>query len=84
MAGRHLPADWKVQAANNRLSFDEELRHRLENKWRTPLATTAFSAIKAARLGRFDGLKMVADDDGEEVWEGPGGVRVIRRGANGK
>lgn len=86
MAGRELPRDWRAQAANNRASFDEELRHRLENKWRTSLTTTNDSPIIGARLrqdSRMDGLRLVVDDDEQEVWQAAG-VRVIRRKSNGK
>lgn len=85
MAGRELPRDWQAQAANNRASFDEELRRKLENKWRTPLTTTNDSPIIGARLrqdSRMDGLRLMVDDDQQEVWQAAG-VRVIRR-KNGK
>jgi hypothetical protein len=87
MAGRSLPRDWQAQAANNAISFDEELRHRLENRWRAPLTTTNNSPIIGARLSRqdsrMDALRLVKDDEQEEVWQAPG-VRVIRRKSNGK
>jgi len=86
-AGRQLPRDWLAQAVNNRASFDEELRHKLENKWRQPLTTTNNFPTINARLGRsdsrMDALRLVVDDDQEEIWQAPG-VRVIRKKANGK
>ncbi len=86
-AGRQLPRDWQAKAANNRASFDEQLRQKLENKWRQPLTTTNESTIINGRIGRsdsrLDALRLVVDDDQEEVWHAPG-VRVIRKKSNGK
>lgn len=86
-AGRQLPRDWQAKAANNRASFDDHLRQKLENQWRQPLTTTNDSTIINARLSRsdsrLDALRLVVNDEQEEVWQAPG-VRVIRKKANGK
>lgn len=36
LQGRQLPPGWEKQAEVNRRLFDEELRHKIENAWRTP------------------------------------------------
>ena len=87
IGGRQLPRDWQAQAANNRISFDAQLREKLENQWRKPLTSIGNSSMQAARLGRkdsrLDALRLVVDDDEQEIWNAPG-VRVIRRKNSGQ
>lgn len=75
--GQQLPRDWRIQASLRAHQASSDYMQRLQNAWKGPLTTENNSELMKARLrptsdARCDALRLVVDDDAEEVWEAPG------------
>lgn len=79
--GVPLDQDWKQQAPLRAKQATDDYMHRLQNAWRGSLTKMNDSEVIKARLtsdSRANGLRMVCDNDEEEVWIGDG-VTVRKR-----
>ena len=88
--GVPLDARWKEQAPLRAKQATDEYLHRLQNAWKGSLTKTNDSEIINARLTndsagisgetRTDSLRLVVENEEEEVWMGDGvTVRKKRR-----
>ena len=79
--GVPLDPSWQQQAPLRAKQATDDYLHRLQNAWKGSLTKTNDSEIINARLtndSRTDSLRMVADNEEEEVWIGDG-VTVRKR-----
>lgn len=79
--GQQMPAGWQANSAARKASAEASYLNKLQNAWKAPLTKTNESEIFNARLtndSRNDSLRMVVDNDAEEVWMGDG-VTVRKR-----
>jgi len=78
-----LGRDWQQQAPLRAKQATDEYLHRLQNAWKGSLTKTNDSEIINARLtndSRTDSLRLIVENDEEEVWVGDGvTVRKKRR-----
>ena len=73
--GVPLDARWKEQAPLRAKQATDDYLHRLQNAWKGSLTKSNDSEIINARLtndSRTDSLRMVSDNEEEEVWIGDG------------
>ena len=78
-----MPLDprWQQQAPTRAKQATDDYLHRLQNAWKGSLTKTNDSEIINARLthdSRTDSLRIVVDNEEEEVWVGDG-VTVRKR-----
>ena len=83
-AGQALAADWKLNAPLRAKQASESYLDRLQNSWRQPLTKQNDSELIQARLrptddSRCDTLRLVADDEDEQIWHSPGATVRIRK-----
>ena len=83
-SGQKLPSDWRNQAPIKAQQATSDYMERLQNAWRKPLLRTNDSELMQARLrptgdSRADALRLVVDDDDEQVWQEPGATVRIRK-----
>lgn len=79
--GQQMPAGWQAHSAARKAAAEAAYLNKLENAWKAPLTKSNNSEIFNARLtsdSRTDSLRMVVDNDAEEVWMGDG-VTVRKR-----
>ena len=81
--GVPLGPRWKEQASLRAKQATDDYLHRLQNAWKGSLTKSNGSEVINARLAndsRTDSLRMVVDNEEEEVWIGDGvTVRKKRR-----
>mgnify|MGYP007080516544 CR=1 FL=1 len=76
-----MPAGWQANSAARKASAEASYLNKLQNAWKALLTKSNDSEIINARLtndSRTDSLRMVADNEEEEVWIGDG-VTVRKR-----
>ena len=84
--GQQMPRGWQQQAPLRAQQATSDYLSKLENAWRQPLTKNNDSESMQARLrptgdSRADALRLVADDDDEQIWQEPGAtVRIRKRG----
>ena len=79
--GQQMPAGWQANSAARKASAEASYLNKLQNAWKALLTKSNDSEIINARLtndSRTDSLRMVADNEEEEVWIGDG-VTVRKR-----
>jgi len=79
--GVPLSRDWQQQAPLRAKQATDDYLHRLQNAWKGSLTKSNDSEIINARLtndSRSDSLRMVVDNEKEEIWIGDG-VTVRKR-----
>ncbi len=79
--GVPLDPHWRQQATLKAKQATDDYLHRLQNSWKGSLTKTNDSEIINARLtndSRTDSLRLVVENEEEEVWIGDG-VRVRRK-----
>jgi len=82
--GQKLPGGWRSNAPVMAQQATSDYLERLQNNWRKPLLRTNDSEIMRARLrptvdARVDALRLVVDDQQEEVWREPGVTVRIKK-----
>lgn len=80
--GQQMPGDWKAHSAARKAAAEASYLNRLQNAWKSPLTKSNDSEIFKARLtndsagvsieSRNDSLRLVVDNEEEEVWIGNG------------
>ena len=73
--GQQMPGDWKAHSAARKAAAEVAYMNKLQNAWKAPLTKSNDSEIFNARLtndSRNDSLRMVIDNEEEEVWTGNG------------
>ena len=83
-AGQPLTADWKLHAPLRANQATDSYLDRLQNGWRQPLTKQNDSELMQARLrttdgSRCDALRLVTDDEDEQIWRSPGATVRIRK-----
>ena len=82
--GQKLPEGWRLNAPLRAQQASQNYLDKLQNAWRKPLLRTNDSETMQARLrptgdSRADALRLVADDDDEQVWREAGATVRIRK-----
>lgn len=80
--GHQMPAGWQAQSAARKAAAEASYLDKLQNAWKAPLTKTNDSEIFNARLtndSRTDSLRMVVDNEEEEVWQEAGATVRIRK-----
>ena len=82
--GQKLPEGWRLNAPLRAQQASQNYLDKLQNAWREPLLRTNESELMQARLrpksdSRTDALRLVADDDDEQIWQEPGATVRIKK-----
>lgn len=82
--GQKLPEGWRSSAPIRAQQASSDYMEKLQNAWRKPLLRTNDSEIMRARLrptadSRVDSLRLVVDDQQEEVWQETGVTVRIKK-----
>ena len=80
--GQQMPAGWQSQSAARKAAAEAAYLNKLQNAWKAPLTKSNDSDIFNARLtkdSRTDSLRMVVDNEEEEVWQDAGATVRIRK-----
>ena len=82
--GQKLPEGWRLNAPLRAQQASQNYLDKLQNAWREPLLRTNDSETMQARLrptgdSRADALRLVADDDDEQIWQEPGATVRIKK-----
>ena len=73
--GQQMPTGWQAHSAARKAAAEASYLDKLQNAWKAPLTKSNDSEIFNARLtndSRNDSLRMVIDNEEEEVWMGNG------------
>lgn len=82
--GQKLPGGWRSNAPVMAQQATSDYLEKLQNAWRRPLLRSNESEIMRARLrptadARVDALRLVVNDQQEEVWQETGVTVRIRK-----
>ena len=80
--GQQMPSDWKAHSAARKAAAEAAYLNKLQNAWKSPLTKSNDSDIFNARLtsdSRNDSLRMVVDNEEEQVWQEAGATVRIRK-----
>ena len=80
--GQQLPTGWQAHSAARKAAAEASYLDKLQSAWKAPLTKSNDSEIFNARLtndSRTDSLRMVVDNEEEEVWQDAGATVRIRK-----